>query len=69
MNTAKKLLVGIGVSSFAFTSHAALDTTDVETAVLADLATVSAYGFTILAASLAISVGIKLVKKYTMKAT
>jgi hypothetical protein len=69
MNTAKKLLVGIGVSTFAFNSHAALDTTDIQTAVLADLTTVSAYGFAILTASLAISVGIKLVKKYTMKAT
>lgn len=51
------------------TANAAVDTTAIETSVLADIATVSAFGFVILAASLSASIGIKLVKKFTNKAT
>lgn len=49
-------------------ANAAVDTTAIETAVLADISTVSAYGFVILAAGLGASIGIKLVKKFTNKA-
>ena len=51
------------------TANAAVDTTAIETAVLADIATVSAYGFAILTAMLGASIGIKLVNKFTNKAT
>lgn len=50
-------------------ANAAVDTTAIETAVLADISTVSAYGFTILAAVLGASIGLKLVNKFTNKAT
>lgn len=50
-------------------ANAAVDTTAIETAILADISTVSAYGFVILTAVLGASIGIKLVKKFTNKAS
>lgn len=50
-------------------ANAAVDTTAIETAILADIGTVSAYGFVILTAVLGASIGIKLVKKFTNKAS
>lgn len=50
-------------------ANAAVDTTAIQTAILADVGTVSTYGFAILAAVLSASVGIKLVKKFTNKAS
>lgn len=50
-------------------ASAAVDTTDIQTAILADVSTVSAYGFAILTAVLGASIGIKLVKKFTNKAS
>ena len=60
------ILASLGAVS---TANAAVDTTAIETAVLADIATVSAYGFAILTAMLGASIGIKLVNKFTNKAT
>lgn len=60
------LLASVGAIGSA---NAAVDTTAIETAVLADVATVSAYGFAILTAVLGASIGIKLVKKFTNKAS
>ena len=60
------LLASLGAIGSA---NAAVDTTAIETAILADIGTVSTYGFTILAAVLGASIGIKLVKKFTNKAS
>lgn len=60
------LLASVGAIGSA---NAAVDTTAIQTAVLADVATVSAYGFAILTAVLGASIGIKLVKKFTNKAS
>lgn len=48
-------------------AFAAIDTTALETSVLADIATAVAFGFTLLAASLGGSIGISLVKKFGNK--
>ena len=69
MNKAQKILGGLGVLGLAGSANAAVDTTAIETAVLADVATVSAYGFAVLTVVLGASIGIKLVKKFTNKAT
>ena len=50
-------------------ASAAVDTTAIQTAMLADIGTVSAYGYAILTAVLGASIGIKLVKKFTNKAS
>lgn len=50
------------------TANAAVDTTAIETAILADISTVSAFAFVLLAASLSAGIGIKLVKKFSNKA-
>lgn len=49
-------------------ANAAVDTSAIETAILADISTVSAFGFVLLAASLSAGIGIKLVKKFSNKA-
>jgi hypothetical protein len=64
-----KALALLSTLGVAAQSHAALDVTAIETSVTADLATISTYAFGILAVSLGLSIGIKLVKKYTNKAT
>ena len=69
MNKAQKILVGLGAFGTAGAASAAVDTSAIETALLADVATVSAYGFAILTAVLGASIGIKLVKKFTNKAS
>lgn len=48
-------------------AFAAIDTTALETAVLADIGLAVAFGFTLLAASLGGSIGISLVKKFGQK--
>lgn len=50
------------------TANAAVDTSAIETAILADISTVSAFAFVLLAASLSAGIGIKLVKKFSNKA-
>lgn len=69
MNKAQKILIGLGTLVTAGSASAAVDTTAIQTAVLADVAAVSAYGFAILTAVLGASIGIKLVKKFTNKAS
>ena len=64
-----KVLALMATLGAVSTANAAVDTTAIETAVLADIATVSAYGFAILTAMLGASIGIKLVNKFTNKAT
>jgi|TARA_R110000744_G_C19367798_1_gene562102 uncharacterized membrane protein YeaQ/YmgE (transglycosylase-associated protein family) len=63
---ATALLLSLGAIGSA---SAAVDTTAIQTALLADVATVSTYGFAILTAVLGASIGIKLVKKFTNKAS
>ena len=68
MKNALKMGLG-GLALTAGSVHAAVDTTAIQTALLADVGTVAAYGFAILTAVLGASVGIKLVKKFTNKAS
>jgi len=69
MKNRNKFILASGLVALASTSHAAVDVTAIQTAVLADVATVGAYGFAILTAVLGASIGIKLVKKFTNKAS
>lgn len=69
MNKFKFALPVMGVGLFASSANAAVDVGALETALLADIATVSGYGYTLLAAVLAAGVGITLVRKFTNKAT
>lgn len=68
-NRVQKILLGSGLLGVASASQAAVDVTAIQTAVLADVSTVAAYGFAILTAVLGASIGIKLVKKFTNKAS
>lgn len=65
----KRALIATSLLAFAGASQAAVDTTAIETAILADVSTVATYGFAILTAVLGASMGIKLVKKFTNKAS
>ena len=69
MKLRNKAFLGFSGFGGAGAANAAVDTTAIQTALLADVATVSAYGFAILTAVLGASIGIKLVKKFTNKAS
>lgn len=64
----KTKIIALGSVFVAGAASAAVDTTAIQTEILADIGTVSAYAFAILAAVLGPSIGIKLVKKFTNKA-
>lgn len=69
MNNFKKMVLALPLIGATGLANAAVDTTAIQTALLADVGTVSAYGFAILTAVLGASIGIKLVKKFTNKAS
>lgn len=53
----------------AGSASAAVDVTAIQTEILADVSTVAAYATVVLAAVLGPSIGIKLIKKFTNKAS
>jgi hypothetical protein len=69
MFNSKNAVLVIGSMLVAGSASAAVDVTAIQTALLADVGTVATYGFAVLTAVLGASIGIKLVKKFTNKAS
>lgn len=65
----KTAIIALSSLLMATTASAEVDVSAIQATVLADVSTVAGYGFAILAAVLGASVGLKLVNKFTNKAT